>query len=169
MSIIETQLAKDLSSQNAKKVREYVKGVEVEGNFSQLKLWKLKKKLCPKIGDPPMAKKDSDGNLVTQPSKLKRLYQQTYQHRLRNREMLPELMDIYLLKMHLWCTRLKEIESVRTEDWKLCDLRKAIGSLKNNKSTDRRMTTHPYQQIILHINTKLYYSNYKPIMDYLHT
>ena len=72
---VENFLNENCSAQNAKIVKEYINEVKNEqGNFSQLKLWKLKQKLCPKPSDPPMAKKDSEGNLITSPDLLKNLY-----------------------------------------------------------------------------------------------
>ena len=61
-----------------------------DGNFGQLNLWKLKKKLSPKQCDPPMGKKDEKGTLMTVPKILKDLYFRTYQGRLRHREMKEE-------------------------------------------------------------------------------
>ena len=46
----------------------------LDGNFSQLGLWKLKQKRCPQRTDPPMAKLDMTGNLVTTTEGLKNLY-----------------------------------------------------------------------------------------------
>ena len=46
--------------------------------FNQIGTWNLKKKLSPKNSqEPPMAKKDSLGNLVTDKAELEKLYLET--------------------------------------------------------------------------------------------
>ena len=100
---VEDSLAEESSKKNASIVKEQLENLEnLEGNFSHLGLWKLKQKLCPISVDPPMAKNDEIGNLITAPEAIKNLYVRTYQDRLRNRQMKPELMDVYFLKTELW-------------------------------------------------------------------
>ena len=54
---VEKYLDENSGHKNAEKVKEHIEAVEtLDGNFSQLSFWKLKKKLCPKTPDPPMAK-----------------------------------------------------------------------------------------------------------------
>ena len=134
---VEAYLNEKCYTKNVETVKEYIKGSEDEkGDFSQLKLWKLKKRLCPKTCDPPMAKMDKEGNLITSPQLLKNLYLQTYQERLKNRDMKCTLLDIYFLKKELWNSRLKELKTKKTAPWNRIEVRKAIKSLKKNKTTD---------------------------------
>ena len=115
---IENFLNENCSARNAETVKAFIQSAENEdGNFSQLKLWKLKQKLCPKPHDPPMAKKDDKGNLITCPELLKNLYLKTYQDRLRNKEMKIELSDIFFLKEELWSSRLIELRNQTTSPW----------------------------------------------------
>ena len=74
--------------------------------------------------------------MVTAPVPLKALYARTYEHRLRDREIRPKFHDILNLKNELWSLRIKELQLKRTPDWNMTDLRCAIKSLKNNKTTD---------------------------------
>ena len=69
-----------VSDDNANKVKEHLTELVNDGNFCQSGFWKLKNKLCPKPYDPPMAKKDLGGNLVSAPDQLKILYAQTYEY-----------------------------------------------------------------------------------------
>ena len=134
---VENYLNDHCAEKNADTVREYVQGVENDaGNFSQLKLCKLKQKLCPKSSDPPMAKKDGNGNLITSQESLKSLYLKTYQNRLKNREMKKELLDVFFLKEELWSSRMEELRNLKTNPWTVTDLRRAIKSLKKNKTSD---------------------------------
>ena len=58
---------------------------DLSGNLSQLKMWKVKQKVCPKIGSNlPVAKLDEEGNLVSNSSEMKNLYVRVYKHRLRH-------------------------------------------------------------------------------------
>ena len=85
---IEDLISSKCAERNSQTVRDYVQNLDVSrGNFSQLGMWKLKNKLCPTQVDPPMAKRDKLGSLITAPNLIKKLYLDTYTDRLRNREM----------------------------------------------------------------------------------
>ena len=124
------------AKKNSKLVANRVENIAKDGKFSQSKLWKLKRKLCPAVSDPPMAKTDENGMMVTAPVLLKALYARTYEHRLRDPEIRPKFHDILNLKNKLWSLRIKELQLKRTPDWNMTDLRCAIKSLKNNKTAD---------------------------------
>ena len=83
-----------------------------------------------------MAKKDREGNLITSPDLLKNLYLQTYQNRLRNRDMKEELMDAFFLKEELWISRMEELRNLKSVPWSKSQLRKALKSLRKNKTSD---------------------------------
>ena len=134
---VEDFLINNCASKNANTVRDYINEMKTDdGGFSQLKIWKLKQKLCPKLPDPPMAKKDENGILITAPGLLKSLYLRTYEERLRNRAMKSELMDVFFLKDELWKSRIIELKSKMTKPWSKEQLKKALKSLKNNKTRD---------------------------------
>ena len=79
---IESFLTETSSAKNAERIRTHLGEMEnLDGNFCQISVWKLKKKICPKSHDPPMAPKDDQGMLVTAPNLLKKLYLETYQKR----------------------------------------------------------------------------------------
>ena len=137
---IDEYIGNVIGSKNAAIVKEHMNSVHNEdGRFSQIKLWKLKRKLCPNTSDPPLAKRDEIGNLVTAPEKLRALYARTYLHRLRCREMKPELMDVLFLKEALWSSRMKELKLMKTEDWNMNELEIVLNDFKNNKATDPMM------------------------------
>ena len=108
----------------------------LEGKFSQLGFWKLKKKLCPQVMDPPMAKINEVGMIVTAPNLLRDLYLRTYKHRLRQRQMKKEFNDIFCLKTELWESRMIELKTSKSEPWSIENLNKVLKSLKNNKTMD---------------------------------
>ena len=96
----------------------------------------LKKEVCPPKNDPPMRKKDETWMLVTASNLLKQLYLGTYQKRLEQRLMKPELMDIFFLKEELWSWTLEELRNKKTAPWNLSELKIALKSFKNNKTAD---------------------------------
>ena len=99
-------------------MREQLQVIEsLEGKFSHQGLWKIKQKLCPAANDPPMAKKDEKGNIITAPEALKHLYLETYRKRLRQREMKSDYMDIYFLKSELLNSRLQYPKRRKTPLW----------------------------------------------------
>ena len=103
---VEERISHLSAQKNKKTVTEHISNLQtLNGSFSNLGMWKLKSKLLPRPRDPPMAKKDAHGNLITSKGALKKLYLDTYVHRLRNREMKSEYSDILQLKTVLWGER----------------------------------------------------------------
>ena len=134
---IDNFLIEKCAAKNAEIIRQHFRKVETpEGNFCQLNLWKLKKKLFPKQCDPPMGKKDEKGNLITAPNLLRDLYLRTYQGRLRHRKMKEDFQDLFFLKEELCSSRMVELRNKKTSPWQPSDLTKALKSLKNNKTSD---------------------------------
>ena len=125
------------AERNANTVREYIKDLDSSsGNFSQLGMWKLRKKLSPAQADPPMAKRDKSGTRITAPSLLRKLYLDTYSDRLRNREISPELGDLYDMKCELWKLQNESLKLKKSKPWSVEDLDKVLKQLKNNRTRD---------------------------------
>ena len=134
---IEMHLTKLQHEENAAKLKEKLLlcGMN-EDKFNQQGFWKIRKQCCPKSIDPPMAKRDNLGNLVTASEALKSLYLQTYINRLSHRPMKPELIEIFQSKTNLWNSRLNRIQKVTTCNWDFKCLENVLTKLKNNKSID---------------------------------
>jgi hypothetical protein len=67
-----------LSVKNSKIIKEQIGQItSLDGNFSQLGMWRVKSKLFPQKCDPPVAKRDESGNLITAAQPLKKLYLST--------------------------------------------------------------------------------------------
>ena len=134
---IESKINLESSKKNADIVRDHVSNIKsLEGSFCNLGFWKLKKKLWPEAPDPPMAKKDVHGNLLTSPDGIKNLYLQTYSKRLENRQMDPKFLDMYFLKMELWDIRSNNLRYSSSTPWTFKDLEQSIKKLKKNKARD---------------------------------
>ena len=131
------KIQKITSEKNAKDMNEQVRQFQTpDGSFSQTGMWKLKSKLLPRQTDPPMAKADTEGNLITGTGALKQLYSKTYVDRLSHRQIKPEFKEIYELKTSLWAERLKSIKLKKSCSWTLTDIEKVTKRLKNNQSRD---------------------------------
>ena len=134
---IEKKIQELSSLRNAKIVENFVQNLKCNGKFSQTGMWKLRKRLHPsKNLDPPIAKMDTKGNLITSPNLIKKLYVDTYVDRLRHREIKPELVDLYHMKNDLWKRRQEILRLKKSPDWTIDDLNKVLKALKNNKSRD---------------------------------
>ena len=86
--------------------------------------------------DVPIAKKNKNGELVTNHAHLKELYRSTYERRMEHRIIKPELKQMYELKMNLFSLRIEVSKQKRCEDWTKVELLKVLKSLKKKKSSD---------------------------------
>ena len=105
------------------------------GKFS-IGMWKLKNKLMPKEMDPPMAKYDDQGNLITAPEALKALYLQHYEKRLQHKDIKKDYLENYENKIVLWNLRFEQLKVTKSRNWNIKDLRCTLKSLKSNKTRD---------------------------------
>ena len=126
----DVNIDKDTKDQIEERIRQIEKGIESEisdesieeivqtlrdlngdhhslGPNGRQKMWKLLKKKYPK-NTPiiPVGKKDRYGNLITNHEGLKNLYLDTYIHRLRNRPIKDEFLELKHLKSELFDLRL---------------------------------------------------------------
>ena len=74
----------------------------------------LKKKLCPKLREPAIAKKDKNGNIVTTEVALNKLYEDTYKERLKPNEPKERLKNQFENKMKLFDMRIEEAKKNKT-------------------------------------------------------
>jgi hypothetical protein len=118
-------------------VNEFIQNLEnLEGNFSQNGTWKLKRKLMPRAVDPPMGKFDDQGNLITAPNALKKMYLNHYVQRLKHRQIGDTYQENYEKKVILWQLRFQYLKVTKSDNWSIKDLRTTLKSLKSNKTRD---------------------------------
>ena len=133
------EIAKVCAERNKDIVKEYLGKVDEKDDepHNQLKTWRLKKRLAPKnCEEPPSAKLNSEGNLVTEKSELEKLYLETYIERLKPNPTPEDLKNIVELKNVLFDLRMKKCSSEISKDWKSCDLEKVLKNLKDSKARD---------------------------------
>ena len=107
-----------------------------EGGMNSGHLWNLKRKLNPKVRDPPTAMMDESGNLVSSTEKIKELTIEAYAKRLENRPMKKELLYLKELKEKLFRIRLNKARKNKTQPWSREKVIKVLKGLKKDKSRD---------------------------------
>ena len=99
-------------------------------------LWKLKKKLCPKVKEPPTAMLDNKGNLLTSETAIQDRALEVFAKRLENNKIEEPLKDLEVDTNKLCELRLKLCKTKKSEHWTLEDLKSAVKGLKKDKSRD---------------------------------
>ena len=89
-----------VAERNRNKIMDNFKHLDQsEGETFANGIWKIKKKIMPKNKTSlPAAKVDVNGKLVTEPKALKKLYLETFQHRLRSRPSKKDYVEIEQLQ-----------------------------------------------------------------------
>ena len=141
---VENTISEICAERNRSRVQELLEETHDVDGGTQAKIWSFKNKLIPKNGkQPPTAKKDECGNLVTSKEALNELYVRTYTSRLSPNPTPPELEDHKCLKSYLFDLQFSLAQSDRTSDWSINDLDVALKSMKNNKARD--LYEHTYE------------------------
>ena len=125
------------ANENLKKIREEVCKIKPsEGGMSANKIWKLKKKLCPRSRDPPTAMLDKEGNLLTSDESIEKRALEVYTKRLEGNKMVDNLKDLEIDTNNLCKNRLKLCKKNKSEPWDLDDLKIVLKELGRDKSRD---------------------------------
>ena len=82
-----------------------------EGKLSANGMWKMKKKLFKRAYEPPTAKRDAVGNIITSTNGLKEMYLQEFKNRLRHRKIDEQYIYLQEKKELLWKMRFNECKS----------------------------------------------------------
>ena len=141
---ITDKIANLVGEKNKEMTNEYLSNMKdpLDG-FNQIETWKLKKRLAPKNSiEPPMAKKDSHGNLISDKSQLEKLYLDTYVDRLTPNKMAAGLEQLEEMKNYLFQLRYDLCSERVTKDWTMSNLENVFKSLKGNKARDAHGHTY---------------------------
>ena len=135
--MIEEELAEKCADNNRRKIIEELSGIECnDGGVNSGRLWKLRKKLCPRSRDPPIAMLDKRGNLVTSPKIIEDIALNTFKERLKNKKINDGLENVKNDKEELCRKRLEKAKNTKTDPWNIEDLEVVLKHLKKNKSKD---------------------------------
>ena len=137
IQIINREISTICSDRNSKIVKEHIEQLSNEdGQVCRLNMWRLKQKLCPRNIDPPMAKRNSNGDLISNPDMLKQLYVDTYKNRLRHRVIRPGYEQLETSRSFLFNLRLSLSKTRKSKPWTQSQLITVLKSLKTGKSCD---------------------------------
>ena len=114
---INDELGDRLGKNNFNLLKTELNEIDSEKDINTDKIWKMKKKFSPKARDPPAAKKDASGNLITTSLGIKRLYIETYQNRLKPNTMKEGLEDLEESKQKLFLKIIDTASKNKTEPW----------------------------------------------------
>ena len=122
----EQEIAEICQEDNKQKVLENFNEADgTDGFLAHHGLWKLKKRLFPKITPSlPVGKKNLKGQLITNPEELKKLYLDTFIHRLRHRPVQPGLEEYFNKQEELFKLRLEQAKERKTQSWTMKQLEK---------------------------------------------
>ena len=135
---VHEKIAKICAAKNKAIVEDFLdKTNDTTEGFNQAKVWSMKKRLSPKNSiDPPCAKKDITGQLVTNKDELEKLYVATYEERLQPNKVTDDMNELKSLKEYLFYMKYNIAGNKPTVDWETDDLEKALKTFKNNKARD---------------------------------
>ena len=129
----------EVAQEKFQKLKDEIKGNKKDKvAMNQMKLWKMKKRLCPRARDPPAAILDSKGNLLTNDIAIEERAIEVYKERLKGNKINKHLEHIESLEEDLCKTRLKKCKTNKTEPWSMKDLQLVLKGLKKDKSRDSR-------------------------------
>ena len=82
----------------------------------------MKKKICHKTtADPPCAKKDKNGDIVTNKEALEKLYVVTYNDRLKPNPVKADTVELKALKEYLFNMNFETAKENKSTDWTIDD------------------------------------------------
>ena len=131
-----TDTLSERAEQNFMKLKEELAKLKSKGGLDAKQMWKLKKRLCPQIRDPPTAMLDKEDNLLTSDSAIQNRALEVFTERLDNNEISVDLKDLEDDTNKLCEMRLKVAKENRSDPWTISDLEEALKQLDDNKSRD---------------------------------
>ena len=131
-------ITKLVSKENSEKIMKNFQHLDQsEGENFSTGIWKLKNKEFSKVNSSvPSAKTDINGRKVSDPNGLKKLYLDTFVHRLRQRPSKDDYSDLYELQKGLLDKRLLTTIEDKSLSWTVKDITQVLKSLKNGKCRD---------------------------------
>ena len=135
---VENELSEKYSESMYRKIMGEVKGFEdsEDGGFNAGKLWKLRRKLSPKTGDPPCAMQSAEGKLLTTDEDIKEEAIKHYEKVFKAREITEGLEGLKVAREKLCEKRLIKSSQNKTAQWTVEDVTNVLKSLKTGKSKD---------------------------------
>ena len=125
------------SEENFLKLKDELNKIKPDGGkLDKRQIWKLKKKLCPNLRDPPCAMNDGHGNLITSEKSLREKALEVYTDRLKGNTIEPHLKVLEEDTNTLCEIRVRLAKSNKTPEWTMEDLKEVLKQLGKDKSRD---------------------------------
>ena len=122
---------------NLNKLKEELSKVKhPEGKIDAKQLWKLKKRLCPKLVAAPSAMKDASGNFIRSAKALQERALDVYSKRLKGNIIKSHLKELEEDVNTLFEIRVQLSKSNKAVPWTIEDLKEALKHLKKDKARD---------------------------------
>ena len=138
LELVENELAEKYSETMFNKIMEGVKGCDNsdEGGFNTGHIWKLKKKLSPRVNDVPSAMKNSEGKLLTNQGDILEEAVKHYKDVFSERKIDAKYEEYKNERETLAAKRIEECKNVKTPQWTVDDVKYVLKHLKVGKSQD---------------------------------
>ena len=137
LSIIEEEISDDYRHKQMEKLEDHLNAITgPDGKVNVAGAWKLRRKVCPRPLEQLTSKMDKEGNIVTNPERLKQIYIEAYTERLQHREILPHLQEYKTLREEAFQYRLMAAKENKSPPWTMDQLENVLKKLKKGKATD---------------------------------
>ena len=134
---VEDKISEDCETKQYEKITSQLQSITNDnGTTNTTGVWRLRQKMFPKPTEHLTAKRDKEGNLVTNPEALKEIYIDGYVERLQHRKIIPELLQLKTLREELFHQRLALSRENKSPKWTMDDLDQVLRHLKERKATD---------------------------------
>ena len=135
---VENELSEKYSEVMCKKILGEIKdiGDSADGGFSSAKLWKLKKKISPRLSEPPSAMKNAEGKLLTSDKDILNEAVKHYKKVFEPTQIKDSLEHVQKARETLCDERLAEASTCKTPPWSVEDVKNVLKQLKPGKSKD---------------------------------
>ena len=134
--ICNEQLSDQQAKENYEKIKNNISKLKSSKNTQQ-NIWSLKNRFLPKSQPAkPVAKKNIDGQIITNHNELKKLYAEHFSFRMRSRPIVPSLVEYQVQIEKQFENILNITKDQKFEDWSIQDLEKVLKSLKTKQSQD---------------------------------
>ena len=107
--------------------------IDFDGTISKQDCWKIKRKIAPKSVDILYSLTIIYDNKIPDPLNIKQEYHKEFQHRLRKRDVMPELERYENIQNKLCMARVKASEKVKSPDFSLDEIKHAVSELKTGR------------------------------------
>ena len=120
------------------KYNEIIEKLETvnENKVNTQVFWKIKKKMCPKSKEPPVAMLDGHGNLLTSDKAIQERALEVFTKRLSPNEMKPHIKHMEQTTNKLCERRLEQTKNNKSKPWTIEDLEDVLKGLEKDKSRD---------------------------------